>query len=760
MDFVRILIIIMLSALVFEISAQGEAKPVPNYISGVEILENGVYHIESNIRVAKGGKLIIRNGATVLFYPGTIAMIEGGLLFEGQENNPISISSIGNSSSGFGFLIKGVDASDIIIRHTEFTDLILPLRFSWNWGRQSVLIEDCVFSENNSGESSIVINNPDVLLQKDVIHFDFVRNRFSDNESNIYIEDIESDILWLKFTDNVITGNRYYGYYKGGVFNSPIYTIYNSDNMRYRVNFSGNTIFNNFLLDDQNDTIITEINFGITGVGDKFNLPMNYFGERGSRRIIKTFDHFNNNNDSPFLDPLMPSAIPSRYSPGHIYKAIVGEKTMNSQSRFLPNYGIDSVVLFFNKPINKEIPFEISYHYYNPEIQVIEKIIVAREDYIYNDLGKKGEIFFINDYFDPRKPGYLVVSGMRDMDGLIFPDYTIGKNYVYRFKVLLKETTLYPELEMVAIRKTLYDSLMYIAANQVFRDSIVDALTFELDSLLMVDEDDELLLDEVAAYEKTNDSLLQILEVMKEADSIIKKLYLPIEKTWEAGVKAGLAFYYGDLQAALSFNTKNPSVGLFARYNIDRRWSGKATLSYIKLTGNDSDNVPEMRYRGLSFMNQLYELSVLGEFNIIKAKLSNFIIPSVSTGLVFFYHSPYGKDPSSKKYDLRSLGTAGKKDNYSTYQVAIPVEVDIKLMLNNDWVLGLNMEARKTFTDYIDDVSHDKWVSRDKLNAANPSFGNTAGVVGNPPDKDSGYRGGASNDWYFLFNLKVSKFIR
>jgi hypothetical protein len=50
-------------------------------------------------------------------------------------------------------------------------------------------------------------------------------------------------------------------------------------------------------------------------------------------------------------------------------------------------------------------------------------------------------------------------------------------------------------------------------------------------------------------------------------------------------------------------------------------------------------------------------------------------------------------------------GRANKTNEFSDVQLAIPFGAGVKYVINPLWYLSLEFGMRKTFTDYIDDVS-------------------------------------------------------
>ena len=85
--------------------------------------------------------------------------------------------------------------------------------------------------------------------------------------------------------------------------------------------------------------------------------------------------------------------------------------------------------------------------------------------------------------------------------------------------------------------------------------------------------------------------------------------------------------------------------------------------------------------------------------------------PYVFAGIGIFHFNPYTKDAAGKKYLLHPLSTEGEGfmpgiKNYKRTQVSIPFGLGALYSLNEDTRIGIEFVYRKTFTDYLDDVSN------------------------------------------------------
>ena len=167
-----------------------------------------------------------------------------------------------------------------------------------------------------------------------------------------------------------------------------------------------------------------------------------------------------------------------------------------------------------------------------------------------------------------------------------------------------------------------------------------------------------------------------------------------------------------------------PALSVGFRYKFFENLSAKAMLTYGILRGDDKTTTePARAYRNLSFYSPLTELSITGEFHLTKERVGHrYNLRRVRGvkgfkvniylfgGVSLFWFNPKGKGPDGEWHSLQPLGTEGQglvgtREKYHRLQVAIPFGVGFKYGLNRKWSIGLELGFRKTFTDYIDDVS-------------------------------------------------------
>ena len=180
-----------------------------------------------------------------------------------------------------------------------------------------------------------------------------------------------------------------------------------------------------------------------------------------------------------------------------------------------------------------------------------------------------------------------------------------------------------------------------------------------------------------------------------------------------------------------------------------------------------ADKLGRNKQRNLNFTSGLTE-GHLGLQYYITPLADHALTPYVCVGVALYHFDPYTHDTSGTKYYLRPLSTEGQgfvdgKKNYNLTQMAIPFGAGVKLSLSENINVGLELGLRKSFTDYLDDVST-KYIDRSILLAAegpkavemayrggelkngNPTYPAAGTARGNPKTKD----------WYYFSGITVT----
>lgn len=195
-----------------------------------------------------------------------------------------------------------------------------------------------------------------------------------------------------------------------------------------------------------------------------------------------------------------------------------------------------------------------------------------------------------------------------------------------------------------------------------------------------------------------------MLKVASTLFIIISASVCSLAQSWELGGMLGGSNYHGDLAYNILPKATGLSGGVFYKYNFNEYWTVKPTLSYMKISGADS-NFDEYRLRNLSFRNNILELGTMFEFNF--QPFSTSATHSKTTfyamaGVAAFLHKPEAL-LGDEWYDLNTMRTEAGR--YSKVQIAVPFGGGVKHAVTPNLIVGLEVGWRKTFTDYLDDVS-------------------------------------------------------
>jgi hypothetical protein len=235
---------------------------------------------------------------------------------------------------------------------------------------------------------------------------------------------------------------------------------------------------------------------------------------------------------------------------------------------------------------------------------------------------------------------------------------------------------------------------------------------------------------------------------------------------WEYGIMMGASNYHGDLAYNIVPKESHPAFGLHMRYNFSQVWSIRPSLMYGKISGTDQ-NFEEFKFRNLNFESTIWELGTVMEFNFVpfgSRTLSKNFTSYAMLGLSVFRHNPKAEFKGNM-HKLQKLRTEGQttKQQYGLIQMAIPFGGGVKYNLNKYWVIGFELGWRKTFTDYLDDVSTtypDLDLQEEQVGSLSASLSDRSWEVdgvGEPLSIAGDERGDpALKDFYFFSVITVS----
>ncbi|MFN0276328.1 MAG: DUF6089 family protein [Chitinophagales bacterium] len=243
---------------------------------------------------------------------------------------------------------------------------------------------------------------------------------------------------------------------------------------------------------------------------------------------------------------------------------------------------------------------------------------------------------------------------------------------------------------------------------------------------------------------------------------------------FEVGLFGGASNYQGDL-APFAFTPKETHLayGYFTKFNFNKYASLKISGYYGEISGDDKNSKNEWRLRrNLSFRSEIWELSTFAEINLTgfdPHSRKKLLSPYAFIGFGVFHFNPQAFY-EGQWYDLQPLGTEGQgtsaypdRDKYKLMSFSFPMGLGFKGSITEHWNVALEMGWRKTFTDYLDDVSS-TYIAKEILIAENGELSwelsnrmdETIYGEGFEPD-DSKYRGDPDDlDWYIFSGITVS----
>lgn len=266
----------------------------------------------------------------------------------------------------------------------------------------------------------------------------------------------------------------------------------------------------------------------------------------------------------------------------------------------------------------------------------------------------------------------------------------------------------------------------------------------------------------------------------------------------EVIVQVGVSQFLGDLGGLnrqgtdyspvdLEFSMTRPALSLAYRYKVVKNFNVHASFNYLLVSGDDKLTTDIYRNnRNLNFKSNIFELAVRAEASLFKNKVKHrYSIRSARgtgrktweligfVGIGAFYFNPKGKNPVTGEWmKLQPLHTEGQglpggPKQYKRVSVSIPMGIAYRMILSKYWSVGVELNYRKTFTDYIDDVSttyYDKSAlyqayGQNSVIMSDPSKGDIPGATAPDALGFSAQRGDKDKDSYLSFQITVGRFF-
>jgi hypothetical protein len=161
----------------------------------------------------------------------------------------------------------------------------------------------------------------------------------------------------------------------------------------------------------------------------------------------------------------------------------------------------------------------------------------------------------------------------------------------------------------------------------------------------------------------------------------------------EVGFGLGTFNYTGDLARSYNFLNSKPAGTVFYRSNLSKVVSFRVAITAGKIGATDKRPVDAFaERRNASFNLFLMELSTVMEYHFLNWRDNKRMLrfsPYLFGGLGLF----------------GMTGNRSKPEEYSNVQGSIPFGLGVKYIYNPKWYFSLEFGPRKTFFDYLDNVS-------------------------------------------------------
>jgi hypothetical protein len=221
----------------------------------------------------------------------------------------------------------------------------------------------------------------------------------------------------------------------------------------------------------------------------------------------------------------------------------------------------------------------------------------------------------------------------------------------------------------------------------------------------------------------------------------------------------GSATYYGELTNPGTVIKYQPNFNVGIMKYFGENISVRVEMNWFMLQGSDvRANEAGRKLRALSFHSSCEELSATGAINLYGTGRTYFRRPTINIyafgGIGLLHFNPKA-DYNGKSYALEPMHTEGK--SYSRVVPVIPYGLGFRLKTSPSTNIVIEAGYRKTFTDYLDDVSS-------KYIATSPSYSDAKNFFINPNPSNKFQAGSkrgdpSHNDSYFLLNAKIEYYL-
>jgi hypothetical protein len=234
------------------------------------------------------------------------------------------------------------------------------------------------------------------------------------------------------------------------------------------------------------------------------------------------------------------------------------------------------------------------------------------------------------------------------------------------------------------------------------------------------------------------------------------------------GISAGATNYEGELDDNFTLQFTRLGVGVHTTALFFSRLHVRLSYMHGQIGAHDGGLLSSNNRRNLDFFSDIDEGSLVFMYKFQNRRRGftrrNFATPYLFAGVAVFMFNPRTKY-NGQVYELQKIGTEGQNLDgnypkpYKLQQISIPFGIGFMLKITQKFDFGGECGFRKTFTDYLDDVST-FYPDREELRAKEGDIAVQLSDRSSEPAVHSRVRGNPSNqDWYVYTNLHLTYYI-
>lgn len=234
------------------------------------------------------------------------------------------------------------------------------------------------------------------------------------------------------------------------------------------------------------------------------------------------------------------------------------------------------------------------------------------------------------------------------------------------------------------------------------------------------------------------------------------------------GVSAGAVNYEGELDDNFTLQFTRLGIGVHTTALFFSRIHARLAYFHGQIGAHDGGLFSLDNRRNLDFYSDIDEASFVFMYKFQNRKRGftkrNFVTPYLFAGIAGFVFNPK-TNYNGKTYELQKIGTEGQylggnyPKPYKLQQISIPFGVGFMLKLSRKLDFGGECGFRKTFTDYLDDIST-FYPDREELREKKGDIAVQLSDRSADPSSHSRVRGNpAFKDWYVYTNFHFTYYF-